>query len=48
MEINNWLQNPNTFTLTNDGIMGDATKQAILQANGQKDVLSILCSPNTP
>ena len=41
MEINNWFQNPNTFTLTNDGIMGDATKQAILQANGQEDVFSI-------
>lgn len=48
MEINNWFQNPNTFTLTNDGIMGDATKQAILQANGQEDVFSIDWPANMP
>ena len=41
MEINNWYSNPNTISLTTDGIMGDANKQALLQANGIADVFSV-------
>ena len=41
MEITNWYQNPNTFNLTTDGIMGDLNSQIILQANGIEDVFSV-------
>ena len=41
MEINNWYQNPEQFSLTTDGIMGDANSQIILQANGIEDVFSV-------
>jgi len=41
MEINNWYSNPNTITLTSDGIMDNANKQALLQANGIADVFSV-------
>ena len=41
MEITNWYQNPNTFNLTTDGIMGDMNSQIILQANGVEDVFSV-------
>ena len=41
MEINNWYSNPNTITLTSDGIMENANKQALLQANGIADVFSV-------
>ena len=41
MEINNWYSNPNTITLTTDGIMDNANKQALLQANGIADVFSV-------
>ena len=41
MEINNWYSNPNTISLTSDGIMGDEDKQTLLQANGITDVFSI-------
>jgi hypothetical protein len=41
MEINNWYSNPNTISLTTDGIMDNANKQALLQANGIADVFSV-------
>ena len=41
MEINNWYANPNVINLTTDGIMDDANKQALLQANGISDVFSV-------
>jgi hypothetical protein len=41
MEINNWYSNPNLITLTTDGIMDNANKQALLQANGITDVFSV-------
>ena len=41
MEINNWYSNPNTISLTTDGIMDNANKQALLQANGISDVFSV-------
>ena len=41
MEINNWYCNPNTITLTTDGIMDNANKQALLQANGIANVFSV-------
>ena len=41
MEINNWYSNPNTITLTTDGIMENANKQALLQANGIVDVFTV-------
>ena len=41
MEINNWYSSPNTITLTTDGIMDNANKQALLQANGITDVFSV-------
>jgi len=34
MEVNNWYKNPNSITLTNDGIMGNIQMQAQLKANG--------------
>jgi hypothetical protein len=39
MEIKNWYQNPNTISLTTDGIMGDSNKQMQLKQNGA-DVFS--------
>jgi len=41
MEINNWYSNPNIINLTTDGIMDNANKQALLQANGIADVFSV-------
>jgi hypothetical protein len=41
MEINNWYSNPNTITLTTDGIMDNANKQALLRTNGITDVFSV-------
>jgi len=41
MEINNWYDNPNTITLTSDGIMGDSNKQMQLKQNGMTDVFSV-------
>ncbi|HIG32240.1 MAG TPA: hypothetical protein EYQ09_02190 [Flavobacteriales bacterium] len=41
MEINNWYSNPNTISLTTDGIMDSANKQSLLQANGIADVFSV-------
>ncbi len=41
MEISNWYQNPETYILTSNGIMGDANSQIILQANGIDDVFSV-------
>ena len=41
MEINNWYSNPNIINLTSDGIMNNANKQALLQANGIADVFSV-------
>ena len=41
MEINNWHSNPNSITLTSDGIMDNANKQSLLQANGITDVFSV-------
>jgi len=41
MEINNWYSNPNIISLTTDGIMDNANKQALLQANGIPDVFSV-------
>ncbi len=39
MEINNWYTNPNTISFAG-AIMGDATKQMQLKANGSADVFS--------
>lgn len=39
MEINNWYQNPNSITLSSDGIMGNTTIQMQLKENGA-DVFS--------
>ena len=41
MEINNWYDNPNTITLTSDGIMEDSNKQMQLKQNGMTDVFSV-------
>ena len=41
MEINNWYSNPNTINFTTDGIMDDANKQTLIQANGIADVFSV-------
>ncbi len=46
MEINNWYSNPNTISLTTDGIMANANKQALLQANGIADVFSVFFTTN--
>lgn len=46
MEINNWYSNPNSITLTSDGIMDNANKQALLQANGIADVFSVFYTIN--
>ena len=44
MEINNWYSN--TINLTTDGIMDNADKQALLQANGIADVFSVFYTIN--
>jgi hypothetical protein len=41
MEINNWYSKPNTISLTTDGIMSNADKQTLLQANGISDIFSV-------
>tara|TARA_B100001758_G_C18416906_1_gene620849 strand:+ start:7529 stop:8353 length:825 start_codon:yes stop_codon:yes gene_type:complete len=41
MEINNWYQNPNLITLSNNGIMGNTPIQIQMQQNGN-DVFSTL------
>ena len=46
MEINNWYVNPNIINFTTDGIMDDANKQALLQANGVTDVFSVSINDN--
>jgi len=46
MEINNWYSNPNTISLTTDGIMDNANKQVLLQANGIADVFSVFYTIN--
>ena len=46
MEINNWYSNPNIISLTTDGIMDNANKQALLQANGIADVFSVFYTIN--
>jgi hypothetical protein len=42
MEINNWYSNPNTISLTTEGIMENANKQTLLKANGVADVFSVI------
>ena len=42
MEINNWYQNPEQFSLTTDGIMGNTNSQITLQTNGIEDVFSVI------
>jgi len=39
MEVNNWYQNPNSITLSTDGIMGNMTMQMQIKQNGT-DVFS--------
>jgi hypothetical protein len=38
MNINNWFSNPNTITLSTDGIMGNMQRQMELKQNGIEDV----------
>ncbi len=42
MEINNWYQNPNSITLSTDGIMGNMMMQMKIKQNGVDDVFSTL------
>jgi hypothetical protein len=46
MEINNWYAKPNVINLTTDGIMDNANKQSLLQANGIADVFSVFYATN--
>lgn len=46
MELNNWYANPNIINFTTDGIMDNANKQALLQANGIADVFSVSINEN--
>jgi hypothetical protein len=46
MEINNWYSNPNTISLTADGIMENENKQALLKTNGISDVFSVFYTIN--
>ena len=46
MELNNWYENPNIINFITDGIMDDANKQALLQANGVTDVFSVSINDN--
>ena len=40
MEINNWYKNPNIYNFS-AAIMGDTSKQILLQQNGLEDVFSV-------
>ncbi len=42
MEVNNWYQNPNSITLSTDGIMGNMMMQMKIKQNGVDDVFSTL------
>jgi len=44
MNINNWFSNPNTITLSTDGIMGNMQRQMELKQNGTEDVFGIALS----
>lgn len=41
MDLNNWYENPNTISLTTDGIMGDTIVQPELKENGIEDVFNV-------
>ena len=41
MDLNNWYKNPNTISLTTDGIMGNMQRQMELKENGIENVFDV-------
>ena len=41
MNINNWFEDPNNFTLTSNGIMGNTNAQVMLKENGTAGIFLI-------